>query len=238
MAAATLMRPTACTKQMHLCRSREKQTNSPRHSWAMRSIHPGMHNVHRWLWIPRLRQTAHPRCAMHIGGMTMTGNRPDNSDADVAPSLRAQRSNPASSHERNGKPRVFVGHVVQNVTTHYCYSLRAGYRRTCPRHSQFLRAARRISFSHPSSAPALGPLLPIGYSPSNCSSGRLPSSNRTKSHSPARARDLGRTRPTFRERSRVLVSGRSGVPRSRSPREASRLLRTTCRQRGSGVWST
>jgi hypothetical protein len=31
-----------------------------RHSGAMRSIEPGIHNPRPWLWIPGLRQAAHP----------------------------------------------------------------------------------------------------------------------------------------------------------------------------------
>ena len=50
----------------HMRLSFRTQNNNPsRHSGAMRSIEPGIHNPRPWLWIPGLRQAAHP-------GMTPT----------------------------------------------------------------------------------------------------------------------------------------------------------------------
>jgi hypothetical protein len=105
MAAATLMRPTACTKQMHLCRSREKQTNSPRHSAAMRSIEPGIHNPRPWLWIPGLRPKAHPRCAIAHRGMTRRKVFSCRCHTVIASAAKQSSFDPL---EPNGKSGVFA----------------------------------------------------------------------------------------------------------------------------------
>jgi hypothetical protein len=43
-------------------RHRKQQHNPGRHSGAMRSIEPGIHNPRPWLWIPGLRQGASTMC--------------------------------------------------------------------------------------------------------------------------------------------------------------------------------
>jgi hypothetical protein len=44
-----------------------KQDIPLRHSGAMRSIEPGIHNPHPWLWIPGLRQGRIHDVQLHIG---------------------------------------------------------------------------------------------------------------------------------------------------------------------------
>src|SRR5215203_3479302 len=97
---------------MRLPPRRAKPTPS-RHSGAMRSIEPGIHNPHPWLWIPGLRQAAHPRCAIAHRGMTVVGvflPLPH-------PSLRTQRSNPPSLRMCHGLLR-FARNDEQRALLH------------------------------------------------------------------------------------------------------------------------
>src|SRR5215212_391720 len=64
----------------------------------MRSVEPGIHNPRSWLWIPGLRQAAHPRCAIAHRGMTVVRI----ALPSPPPSLRAQRSNPSSLRTCHG----------------------------------------------------------------------------------------------------------------------------------------
>src|SRR3954453_9125249 len=63
----------------------KSKTTPTRHSGAMRSIEPGIHNPRPWLWIPGLRPRAHP--GMTVVRIVLPSPQP---------SLRAQRSNPSS----------------------------------------------------------------------------------------------------------------------------------------------
>jgi hypothetical protein len=90
---ALLWAENACTTRAHPRREKadshapfmQKAKPIPsRHSGAMRSIEPGIHNPRPWLWIPGLRPRAHP--GMTLGGIFLPLPHP---------SLRAQRSNPS-----------------------------------------------------------------------------------------------------------------------------------------------
>src|SRR4051812_18428097 len=64
------MEPIASPRECGVTVIAKRKTTPSRHSGAMRSIEPGIHNPRPWLWIPGLRPKAHPRCAIAHRGMT------------------------------------------------------------------------------------------------------------------------------------------------------------------------
>src|SRR5215218_3842247 len=54
------MEPIASPRECGVTVIAKRKTTPSRHSGAMRSIEPGIHNPRPWLWIPGLRPKAHP----------------------------------------------------------------------------------------------------------------------------------------------------------------------------------